>query len=203
MKSAFGLQCFVMLLCLALRPATSVDAHKVTVFAWVEGHQIFGEAKFSGGRVAQNAPIVVRDEQGKELLQTRTDEQGQFSFDVPQATGLVIELLAGMGHRAIWTLSRQEVSGHPPPDHHHPPDTTTDAAVSKTAPLAAVSAAEMEQVVERVLDRKLAPLIQKWGHRPDTSPAMTDIIGGIGYIFGLMGLFFYFKSRRADKDTKR
>ena len=36
-------------------------AHKVTIFAWVEGDTVHTESKFSGGRVAKQAPIEVYD----------------------------------------------------------------------------------------------------------------------------------------------
>ena len=84
-------------------------AHKVTVFAWVEGDTVLGESKFSGGRKAQNSEIIVRDMNGKELLRTRTNDKGDFSFPIPEKTAMRIELIAGMGHKAEWTIPLEEL----------------------------------------------------------------------------------------------
>jgi len=42
------------------------------------------------------------------------------------------------------------------------------------------------------LAREVALLHQEKG------PSLTDIIGGIGYIIGIMGLLMYFKARRRE-----
>lgn len=84
-------------------------AHKVTVFAWVEGDTVFGESKFSGGKKAQNAQIIVWDVNGKELLRTQTNEKGDFSFPIPEKTAMRIELIAGMGHKGEWTIPLEDL----------------------------------------------------------------------------------------------
>ena len=83
---------------------TPVLAHNVTVFAWVEGDRVHVETKFSGGRKAKSAPIEVYDSEGNLLLTGRTDAEGAFAFSAPQKSDLNIVLLAGMGHRAEWTV---------------------------------------------------------------------------------------------------
>ncbi|NDY74601.1 hypothetical protein G3N28_21780, partial [Desulfobacter hydrogenophilus] len=84
-------------------------AHKVTVFAWVEGGTVLGEGKFSGGKKAQNAEIIVWSLNGKELLRTRTNKKGEFSFPIPARTAMRIELTAGMGHKAEWTIPLEDI----------------------------------------------------------------------------------------------
>ena len=52
------------------------------------------------------------------------------------------------------------------------------------------------RVVEEVVDSKLKPLSRNIARlREDTVPDFTDIVGGIGYIIGLMGVALYFKSK--------
>ena len=69
---------------------SSAMAHKVTVFAWVEGNTVFTESKFSKGKPAKNAQILVYDKEGRELLEGKTDNKGEFSFKVPKLTDLRI-----------------------------------------------------------------------------------------------------------------
>ena len=82
-----------------LGTAPSAYAHKVTVFAWVEGDTVHTESKFSGGRRARQATIEVYDDQDKRLLTGQTDDNGQFSFKIPEDSALRIVLHAGMGHQ--------------------------------------------------------------------------------------------------------
>ena len=94
--------------------ALEVRAHNVTVFAWVEGDTVTVESKFSGGRRPKNAPIEVYDNAGILLLKGATDDQGKFSFTIPKKTPMKIVLLAGMGHRAEWIISEEDLEGHDP-----------------------------------------------------------------------------------------
>jgi nickel transport protein len=89
--------------------AASVDAHRVNVFAWVEGDTVYVESKFSGGKRVNAGKITVSDAEGTELLTGLTDENGVFSFKVPKKTDLKIVLEAGTGHKGEWTVAAGEI----------------------------------------------------------------------------------------------
>ena len=185
-------------------------AHKVIVFAWVNGNTIHTESKFSGGRKVKAGKIEVFDPQGKLLLSGKTNEQGEFSFPIPQPSALKIVLSAGMGHRGEWTVSKDEIiNAGAAGSTALPADNTEDgkpvpAVTAKTAaraPAAAtgLSAEEIQQVVEKALDRKLEPVYRMLAEAREHKPTMTDVIGGIGYIIGLVGLASYMQARRQRK----
>lgn len=75
-------------------------------------------------------------------------------------------------------------------------------AVSAAAPaspgISAVQAnAELEALIGKTLDAKLAPIKQALARQEkDNGPSLRDIIGGIGWIFGLFGVAAYMKHRR-------
>lgn len=180
-------------------------AHKVTVFAWVEGNTVLGEAKFSGGKKAQNSEIVVWDLNGKELLRTRTNKKGEFSFPVPAKTAMRIELIAGMGHKAEWTIPLEDIdetaaksalnTKTPPPESDGlalQPQVMTPAAATDPARLEAI----VEKAVTKALNKKITPLTKMVADLEEKGPTMTEIFGGIGYIFGLMGVALYVSSRK-------
>ncbi len=200
-------------------------AHKVTVFAWVEGNTVYGESKFSGGRKAQGAEVIVSDLEGTRLLTVQTDEKGDFSFPIPKQTGLKIELIAGMGHKGEWTLTAEEVGASAP--NQAPENAEGKAAEQTGSPVAetgqsnseatrsavqsenpgtqdanaeipdkAELRAMIEKSVEKSLDEKLKPVIRMLADSRQKGPTVNEIAGGIGYIFGLMGLVLYFKSRK-------
>ena len=86
-----------------------VDAHRVNLFAWVEGDTVHLESKFSGGKKVKAGKIIVSDPQGNELVRGNTDEKGEYTFKIPQKTDLKIVLIAGTGHRAEWTITASEI----------------------------------------------------------------------------------------------
>ncbi|GAI35935.1 unnamed protein product, partial [marine sediment metagenome] len=90
---------FIFLIIMAIN--ISVFAHKVIIFAYVEGDRVYTESYFSDGKKCVDSKIEVFDKQGDKLLEGLTDEEGEFSFEVPPEDGdLKIVLTAGMGHRA-------------------------------------------------------------------------------------------------------
>jgi nickel transport protein len=60
---------------------------------------------------------------------------------------------------------------------------------------------QLEGMIDRALDRKLAPVIKQIRDTRKEGPTIAEIVGGIGYIFGLFGLVMYFKNRK--KGTRR
>jgi len=201
-----GIACLIMFSFLAV---DSAFAHKVTIFAWVEGDTVYTESKFSGGRKAKNAPVEVFDARGNKLLEGKTDNNGEFSFKAPRKTELKIVLLAGMGHKAEWTIHAEELEGEiseyaEKSTPHEPAAARLDKihkAVSASGENASASpcltSKDIEDAVENALDKKLKPVITKLNRLShDHGPAASDIIGGIGYIIGLVGIGAYFNYRR-------
>jgi hypothetical protein len=106
-KSIFYLLWVVCFLCFQIEPA---DAHRVILFARVEGDTVYVESKFSGGKKVNAGRITVTDADGVELITGTTDAQGEFSFKIPKKTDLKIVLSAGEGHRAEWTIPAAEIA---------------------------------------------------------------------------------------------
>ncbi len=105
-KPVFYLFLVICALCTQIEFA---DAHRVNLFAWVEGDTVYVESKFSGGKHVNAGKITVTDPTGTVLISAITDENGKFSFKAPQKTELKIVLEAGTGHRAEWTIADHEI----------------------------------------------------------------------------------------------
>ena len=209
-KHFWGFIFLFVIFFLGINPAY---AHKVMIFAWVEGDTVFTQSKFSGGKKVKGGNVVVYNTQKKILLEGKTDDKGEFSFKVPEKTTLKIVLYAGAGHRAEWTLPKEdieEMSGKKPakstlkkpprkmPVNAIPPETTENRAdeMPQAPQPPGPGADEIEQAVERALDKKLKPVIKMLNESLDRSPTVSEILGGIGYILGLMGVGAYFHYRR-------
>lgn len=206
-----------VLLFLALLPSVA-HAHKVIVFAYVEGGEIVTESGFPGGRPCKGCGVAVQDAgSGAVLLEGESGEDGIWRFPLTEAVsaaeqGLEIVLDAGEGHRATWRLAPEEYrnagdAGAPdtPPavpeqkaDAQDPPTRTEAPALTNGERLQeldkdALLAAVREEVAD-VLSRELAPIKREL--RQAREPDLRDILGGIGYIFGLTGFLAYARSRR-------
>jgi len=169
-------------------------AHKVMIFAWVEGDTVYTQSKFSGGKKAKNSTVLVYDEEGNQLLEGKTDEQGEFSFKVPKKTDLKVVLKASMGHMAEWKIPVEEIKEEAGP--------STDAKTSRELPVpgnVSLSRQEVKALIDESLDRKLAPILNMLADSLDRGPSVSEVIGGVGYIFGLVGVALYFATRRKRK----
>jgi nickel transport protein len=174
-----------------LSPALPALAHKVTIFAWVEGDTVFTESKFSDGRTAVGAQVLVFDREGKQLLEGKTDDKGEFSFKIPKLSDLRIVLNAGTGHRGEWTVPESEIR-----EAGYVLEEKKGAAEPSQAMAIGLSKEEIRDLIDDSLDRKLRPIVRMMTESQQSKgPSIHEIVGGIGYILGLMGVAIYFKNR--------
>jgi nickel transport protein len=191
----------LVFLCGLLLMAGSASAHRVNVFAWVEGDMIHVEGKFASGKIVKAGKIVVMDPQGVELLSGLTGDQGEFSFKVPRRTDLRIVLIAGQGHQGEWIIRADEMNDLP---LETTSETSTQIAAQpkpkeadpETSPEIAISPNELEAIIDSALDRKLEPITRMLADMRQEGPSVGDVFAGIGYILGLVGIAAYVHSRK-------
>ena len=195
-------------LCGMLWTVGSASAHRVNVFAWVEGDTVYVEGKFAGGKKVNAGKIVVLDPRGGELLSGLTNDQGEYSFKIPKHTDLKIILSAGQGHQGEWIVRADEMkdlvseksgqtvteTGAQDPRNETVTETSTDNET--VAPDTAISREELVTIIESVLDEKLKPINRKLSDIRQEGPTVRDIFAGIGYILGLVGIAAYVHSRK-------
>lgn len=191
---------FLLVLLLTMTPMPA-RAHKVTVFAWVEGDTVVTQSKFAGGRFAKGARLEIYNSAGEKLLEGLSDDRGQFAFKPPKPEALRIVLKAGSGHRNEWQVAAEEftvpttLAPSPAAGGEKKPPSRTAPAADPPADTVTLSTAELQALIEAVMERKLAPVLRRL-EQQGQGPSLNDIIGGIGYIIGLVGLGAYIHSRR-------
>ncbi len=172
-------------------------AHKVMVFAYQEGNRVYLEGYFADGKKTQNSLVEVFGEDGSKLLEGKTDKEGVFSFPMPDVPEVRIVLTGSMGHRAECRVkANADAAG---PDGSKTPlsgGLPENAGRDKNIDVAVPGEDRIRAIVSEELDKKLTPLIREVALVNQDKPSLPDIIGGIGYIAGIMGLFMYFKARR-------
>ena len=195
MRSMRTLQIISSACLLSLLLAGVALAHKVNIFAYVEGDSVHTESYFNDGRKCKNSAIAVFDSAAKQLLEGETDEEGIFTFPTPKKEDLKIVLTASMGHRAEYLLSRREFGGQREEGQER---TSVDSTAKRS--VASATSEEIVGEVDRALDRKLAPLLESVRRleKLQERALLRDVIGGIGYIVGLAGLYYYLRNRRSQ-----
>ena len=189
---------FVSLSLLLLMAASVVFAHKVNIFAYVEGNTVYTESYFPDGTKVKDGVVQVYDSQGTKLLEGKTDENGEFNFKPSRKDDLKIVLLASMGHKNTYTLSVDEL-----PDIIVAEKTQkAEPKESKIKEVAEVHLDQIKKIIDTSLDEKLKPIMRELARAQQKGVSFTEVIGGIGYIFGIMGIILYFASKKRGGKKK-
>ena len=161
---------------------SSAWAHRVNLFCYVEGNKLYGESYFSGGRAAQNAKVEVYDDTNDSLMATTlTDEAGKFSLALEKVVPLRVILYAGQGHKTEFFIK---------PENSERSKIETTITEQKT----------QISDIEPIIDRKLKPLQERiiLLEKKISKPSFVTIAGGIGWIIGIFGLFYFWKRKNAS-----
>ncbi len=211
---------------LLLGQASPALAHRVNIFAWVEGGAIRCESSFSSGNPTREAKVTARLAGSNTVMGTAvTDAKGRCALPItPELRAakadLVIEVQAGEGHRNTWTMPAEEYLAAPvveggaspaaPAASPAPKQAATDTAPAQGTPQAAAPApsaagpststtideATLRCIVAEAVAEQVAPLRHSLAAMQSGGPRMADVAGGIGYIVGLAGIALWARSRR-------
>lgn len=169
----------------------SAFAHKVSIFAYVEGDTVYTESYFPDGKKVEGGIIEVYDSQDKKLLEGITNDKGQFNFKPTKREDLRIIINASMGHRSSYILSADEL-----PDNI---EAQTQEVQDASRKITQVDIEQIKSVVEGSIDQKLKPIMRKLTKLEQKKISFIEVIGGIGYIFGIAGVVLYFLSKSRSK----
>ena len=181
----------ILICCLSLPVLSpSAFAHKVNIFAFVEGDTVYTESYFPDGKKVEGGKIEIYDSQNKKLLEGITDNEGQFNFKPTKKDNLRIVINASMGHRNSYILSKDEL----------PELVNEDKKMSSNANrrIAEIDAEQIRKIVDASLEQKLRLVMQKLARLEEERVSYRDVIGGIGYIFGIAGIVFYCLRKRRN-----
>lgn len=241
--------CFFVFAFLCLLPQNS-QAHRLNIYAWLEGNQIVVDSNFGKNQPARNAQIRILDsDTGTVLIQGQTSKNGVFSFPVPREVqeghGLLIEVNAGQGHFSDWKMDASELyaaasltagfdqeaidlakergtqpaqnSAQPGGAYQIPSNQSLAQTPeqAQTVPTAQpkVSAQnipmptntnheEMRGIIEQAMANQMRTVHQAIAQQ--NGPTLVNIIGGLGWIIGIVGIYLYSRARRelAKKSSK-
>jgi nickel transport protein len=189
---------FVAILLGFPRPAL---AHKLHVFARVEGNSIQGKAYFPGDVPVQAAQVTALAPDGREIGRTTTDQEGNFTLPASLHCDYRLVVDAHDGHGAEFTVHAAELPGDPPAGGQGPADQTGAASlVPRPSPLAPAGGQGLAGEID-ALRRQVVQLRQQTDES-EQRLRFRDVLGGIGYILGLAGVACYVlaaKRRRQER----
>ena len=178
------------------------------MFAFADGARIEGSAYFAGGGRAAGAHILVKDAGGRTVAELSPAADGSFSYVAQAPVDHLIVADSGDGHRAEWKISAAELaSGFAERKEsvalQTAPRTDAGASVAESATATSVQPTlpapvidpALEAAIERAVARQMRPLREELIAARDAY-RLRDILGGIGYIFGLAGLALWWHARR-------
>lgn len=150
-----------------------------------DGAVIAGEAYYSGSKVV-GAKVEVFAPDGVKLGETVTDENGAFKFEAKFKCDLEFVVTDGT-HRATATIPAADL----PDTLQEYGEPLSEADDSNTALTTALDSEELTRLVEKAVAGKVQPLERELKNLKD-EVRFHDILGGIGYLVGVMGVVFYF-----------
>lgn len=198
---------------------TAALAHGMYVFAWPEGGQICAEGYYSNKRKVQGGQTQAVNPAGTIVAQGTSDGQGRWCFTPPAAGELTIIYADGQGHRAEFLIAASESPGAeasspataaPEKDTHAAPpgkaqevpaapaeDNVPPPDAGMPSPAFAAREDQIRSWIRAEMQAQLVPLHKALAERDE--PRLRDIVGGLGWIVGMVGMGAYFVQRREQR----
>lgn len=169
--------------------------HKIILDVFVSGDVVEGELGFSNGEMASHADLSVLNQMGQELAQLQTDADGFFTYLPTQQQDLVFYADLGAGHIAKVDLPAAELNLSTLTTLKEPESSNlvkTNLASLSAQP--ANAALELQKLKDEI--RSMRRDLKAYKEQRD----WQSILGGLGYILGLVGLAYYFAAQRKLRD---
>lgn len=187
----------LMALALSTSMSVPVFAHNVVGGVYAIGNTIEGEVGFSNGDMAKAGLVVhVRDAAGNVIGESVIEDEGMFVFDATKRIDHYFHADLSAGHVLELVLPADELPATLPGGSVLV--TKTDAATT-TAPMDGVDQAALEQMIEKAVAKQVKPLRKELAAYKEKA-SLQDVLGGIGYIFGLVGLGIWLRQRKQEKN---
>lgn len=198
----------ILALFIIVYPATIAMAHKLNVFAYSEDSSILGEAYFNDGAPARNCEVLVKAEgDGSVVGRGRTDEDGKFTVNIDPSNRKIVSVVVdgGMGHLGRVNINLSSFDNSTDMSDSNSTDKVPMEEEQIENLVATLDEKEIASIVKSVLRSEIEPLhaeiIQL--RKELSKPGFNQIIGGVGYIFGLIGITLWFKKGSGDGHDKR
>lgn len=177
-----------------LAVASPAAAHKLKVFATVEGRSVHGYAFFIGGGRPEGSAWVAKNIAGQPIAEGTTDGEGRFAFALPAslATDLTITVDTHEAHIASTALAASRFTEVAPEAPASSPATATPIMPERAD---APDEKQLAALVSAAVQKEVEPLLERL-EMMDSRLRFTDILSGVFLIIGLVGIGLWVRGRR-------
>lgn len=166
-------------------------AHKINLFTYKEGNKIFVEGYFQDGTPCKNSVVEIYNEKGEKITEGKTDSEGIYSFEIPDVEKIKIALIADMGHKTETEMELKKKA------EEKKEIKKGEKKIEKFETKPIIDENEVRKIVEESVEKVINPVLKEI-EKERQKIRITDILGGIGYIFGILGIFLYFRRRSSE-----
>jgi nickel transport protein len=191
----FGKLQFAIFILIFLFPSLAL-AHQMDVFATVEGKAIKGKANYHDGTPTKNGLVKAFDPSGEEIGRAKTDEEGKFSLEARFHCDYRLLVDSGDGHGGQYIIPAVAL----PADLPERGVSATSQAINSHGESEPRNSHEHQTEAENVnnlSDRAIledihgeVDLLQEKLNEYEQRIRFRDILGGIGFIVGFVGLAY-------------
>ncbi len=202
------------MLILTVPSSSPALAHRLHAFVSSEGHTISGEVYFQDGTPAANARIKLEAQNGSLVAETISDRGGKFALGAVAPGRYTLLADAGFGHlvkRSVEvrgensvhdlldkTLADADADLNPSPRDtmqvqgpHVVPTSGTEASLEHHAE----KVDQLKKLLDELRDLRVEVVsLQAMVEKHAARARLQDIIGGVGYIVGVMALLYFVKT---------
>lgn len=187
-----------ILVCVFALAGSNAHAHRFNCFASYQGDTIRGEAYFSKGVKAHKATVKVLSD-GKEIATLKTNDKGEFSYKPNSEGNFMFVVDSGGGHIAkyeVKSVSAGRTSAKVKAKAASNASSRIETASSRMA--VDITADQIRRIVAEEMSAQLYPLKRQIDQQQNKI-RFRDVIGGLGYIVGILGVMAYYMSRTCGK----
>jgi nickel transport protein len=175
-------------------------AHGIRVFASAEGKTINGRVTYQNGDPVINCTVTGHDANDEVLGKAETGKDGRFSFEAKFRCDYHLEAETNDGHGGEFVLKAEMLPADLPPREIQTP---TEKKASEHGHhdedgISGENPWTVEQL--RAIQANVNDLREKL-EAHDTSIRLRDILGGIGFILGVFGLYAIILNNRKKNHT--
>jgi len=160
-----------------------VDAHHSSIDAYLEGDVIGGDVRFGSGQPGANVSVEVWLASGELVEKVETDSDGHFTFRPTRSVDHRFVYDPGDGHRCE---TRVAAASLPAPVRSRRDDDSSIGLISND---------DLRVAVEEAVSKQVAPLRRELADAR-RAVQIRDVVGGLGYILGIVGIYCFLRSRR-------
>ncbi|OLQ90447.1 hypothetical protein BIY22_05495 [Vibrio panuliri] len=185
MKNVINRAGYAVLVLLLLSISSVANAHKFRLSVYVEGNLVEGEVYYVGGGSPPGAGAGIElIKQGVVVQSAIADEEGLFSFGEIAPDTYTVRADGGQGHVALYELEATEFLPQEAIADNEPSQQESSPSNSLT-----------QQELQKAIAQAIRPLREQID-RYEAKTRLHDILGGIGYIFGLFGVLVMVRNRK-------